>query len=327
MLISEPKQPTCTRLAQSIEIGHDSINNFLGRENFEPRDLYEQTKGHINLTGGIISIDDTVLDKPYSNKTDLIGYYYSGKHHKAVQGINLITLYYTDLTGNSQPINYRLYDPKDNLTKNDYFQKMLDEVLAWGLIPSYITGDSWYSSKENLKHIKHAELGFMFAVKANRTVSIKQGEWLQVQQIDHVPKTGLEVWLKDFGFVTLYRHHFKDQVRHYVKFEPKPKDSEPNSPVFTSLDFEYLHDCHWQIETYHRTIKQCCSIEKFQLRRERKIRNHVFSALMAFVYLKQQLSLGFSSVYAWVSHLFTPVVAQMSRQVADDLFYLNPKFG
>ena len=24
---------------------------------------------------------------------------------------------------------------------------------------------------------------------------------------------------------------------------------------------------------------------------------------------------------------FTPVVAQMSRQVADDLFYLNPKFS
>ena len=55
---------------------------------------------------------------------------------------------------------------------------MLDEVLAWGLIPSYITGDSWYSSKENLKHIKHAELGFMFAVKRQIVrFSIKQGEW------------------------------------------------------------------------------------------------------------------------------------------------------
>ncbi|OAU96457.1 hypothetical protein AO384_0961 [Moraxella catarrhalis] len=53
--------------------------------------------------------------------------------------------------------------------------------------------------------------------------------------------------------------------------------------------------------------------KKFQLRRERKIRNHVFSSLMAFVYLKQQASLGFSSVYAWVSHLFTPVVAQVSK--------------
>ena len=79
MLISEPKQLACTRLAQSIEIGHDSINNFLGRENFEPKDPCDQAVGHINLIGGIISIDVTVLDKPYSNKTDLIGYYYSGK--------------------------------------------------------------------------------------------------------------------------------------------------------------------------------------------------------------------------------------------------------
>ncbi|WP_064620067.1 hypothetical protein [Moraxella veridica] len=65
--------------------------------------------------------------------------------------------------------------------------------------------------------------------------------------------------------------------------------------------------------------------KKFQLHRECKIRNHVFSSLMAFVYLKQQVSLGFSSVYAWVSNLFKPVVAQVSKQVADDLFHLNPK--
>lgn len=117
MLISEPKHPTCTRLAQSIDIGHDSINNFLGRENYEPRDLYDQAIAHINPIGGIISIDDTVLDKPYSNKTDFIGYYDSGKHHKAVKGINLITLYYTDRQGNSQPINHRLYDHKDKISQ------------------------------------------------------------------------------------------------------------------------------------------------------------------------------------------------------------------
>lgn len=74
MLISEPKHPTCTRLAESIDIGHDSINNFIGRENFEALDLYDQAMGQINPLGGIISIDDTVLDKPYSTKPDLIGY-------------------------------------------------------------------------------------------------------------------------------------------------------------------------------------------------------------------------------------------------------------
>ena len=38
-----------------------------------------------------------MLDKPYSDpeKTNLIGYFWSGKHKKAVKGLNLITLYYT----------------------------------------------------------------------------------------------------------------------------------------------------------------------------------------------------------------------------------------
>ncbi|WP_274382490.1 hypothetical protein [Piscirickettsia salmonis] len=38
-----------------------------------------------------------VIDKPYSNaeKTDLIGFFYSGKHHCVVKGVNVITLYYT----------------------------------------------------------------------------------------------------------------------------------------------------------------------------------------------------------------------------------------
>lgn len=108
---------------------------------------------------------------------------------------------YTDRQGNSQPINHRLYDHKDKMTKNDYFQEMLNEVITWEIKPSHITVDSWYSSKENLKHIKKAELGFMFAVKANRTVSIKQDEWLQVQK-------------KSFSFtvsvksVIMYSHHW-----------------------------------------------------------------------------------------------------------------------
>jgi len=50
-----------------------------------------------------------------------------------VKGINLITLYYTDPQGHHQPINYRIYDKTANKTKNDYFQEMFADVLAWGL--------------------------------------------------------------------------------------------------------------------------------------------------------------------------------------------------
>ncbi len=54
---------------------------------------------------------------------------------------------------------------------------MLSEVLAWGLRPIYVTGDSWYSSKENLKFLKKQELGFMIGIAKNRQVSIVKGQY------------------------------------------------------------------------------------------------------------------------------------------------------
>ena len=46
-----------------------------------------------------------------------------------------------------------------------YFQEMLNEVITWEIKPSHITGDSWYSSKENLKHIKKADYGLCLLLK------------------------------------------------------------------------------------------------------------------------------------------------------------------
>ena len=66
------------------------------------------------MFGGTLSVDDSVLDKPYSDpsKADLIANFWSGKHHRIVKGINLITLFYTDIQGLSVPVNYRIYDKK-----------------------------------------------------------------------------------------------------------------------------------------------------------------------------------------------------------------------
>ena len=83
------------------------------------------------------------------------------------------------------------------------------------------------------------------------------GEYGNFQNHELVLPTKLAEKYKHPCLVTLYRHHFKNQVRHYMKFEPKPSDDGPNSSVSTPLNFKYLRNCHWQIETYHRTIKQC----------------------------------------------------------------------
>ena len=66
-LLSDPQYTSCTRLSEIIgNISHDSINRFLDRERFNPEDLFKEVKEQINLVGGILSVDDSVLDKPYS---------------------------------------------------------------------------------------------------------------------------------------------------------------------------------------------------------------------------------------------------------------------
>ena len=92
-LLSEPHSPTCGRLAEVMAISHDSVNRFLLREDYTPRDLFDEVRSGLNLKGGTVSVDDAVLDKPYSQLMAFVGYFWSGKHHRVVKGINLITWY------------------------------------------------------------------------------------------------------------------------------------------------------------------------------------------------------------------------------------------
>jgi hypothetical protein len=36
-------------------------------------------------------LDDTTLDKPYARNIELVHWYWSGKHHRVVAGISLLT--------------------------------------------------------------------------------------------------------------------------------------------------------------------------------------------------------------------------------------------
>ena len=214
-----------------------------------------------------------------------------------MKGINLVTLYYTDLTGRHMPVNYRICDKSEGKTKNDYFREMLIEVLAWGLKPAFVTGDSWYSCVKNLKTIKNHQTGFMFAVEKNRTVSLEKGQWQQVQNLE-IPDDGLDIWLKDFGKVRLFRTTLKDQCRHYAVYLPEDVPFQRN-------DFTLIHDQHWQIDQYHRAIKQVCHIEHFQVRNERPVRNHIFASILSFVYLqKMQIAQEFTNIYQHQREMF-----------------------
>jgi len=300
---------SCVRLSEVMEdISHDSVNRFLLRENYTPQDLFDEVKGELVLEDGIVSVDDSVIDKPYSNpdKSQLIDYFWSGKHKKSVKGINLITLYYTDVLGVSYPINFRLYDKREGKTKNDYFREMVKEVQLWGIEPAWTTGDSWYSSIENLKFLRNEKVGFLFGIANNRQVSREKGQFLQIQKLS-IPESGLMVYLKEFGWVKVFCQNFKNEVRHYIMYQPEEEELRQ----IKRQQFRTIHDTHWQIESFHRVIKQVCNVERFQVRTESAVRTHLFCALQAFSQLQTMRVEGLiDNLYQVSRQLFIPVIRQ-----------------
>jgi hypothetical protein len=321
-LMSEPKSATCTRLAEIMGISHDSVNRFLLREAYEPKDLFNEAMATLNPIGGVLSVDDTTLDKPYSQHMERVGYFWSGKHHHVVKGVNLITLYYTDVQGRHQPVNYRVYDKSEGKTKNDYFRERVTEVLDWGLEPAFATEDSGYSCVANLKTVRNHGMGFLFAVESNRWVSIEKGEWFQVQALD-IPEDGLVVWLRNFGEVKLFRTRLKDPLRHYVVHLP----DVDGLAAFGRDAFLRQHDRHWQIEHYHRMIKQLCHIEHFQVRSKVPILNHLFAALCGYVHLQRmQAADVIRNAYRLRQDLFKDVAAAFVNAFIPGKEHLNPPF-
>jgi len=74
----------------------------------------------------MLILDDSTLDKFYARVMDMVTRHWSGKHRRVVQGINLISLLWTDGMA-CLPCDFRIYDKAhDQLSKNDHFRAMVD---------------------------------------------------------------------------------------------------------------------------------------------------------------------------------------------------------
>ena len=70
-------------------------------------------------------VDDSVQNKQYSRKIELVKKQYSGATHGLVRGLGVVNLVHTD-GQDFYPIDYRIYAPEaDSKTKNDHFREML----------------------------------------------------------------------------------------------------------------------------------------------------------------------------------------------------------
>lgn len=256
---------------------HDAFTRLLHRLEPDTLTLWREAAPQVERQGGVLVVDDSTLDKPYAEKMDLVQRHWSGKHHAVVEGINLITLLWTD-GDRHVPMDYRVYDKAgDALTKNDHFQHLLAAAYARGFQPECVVFDSWYSGLENLKRIRTLGWTWLTRLKANRQVNPDRSGLRPVAQVV-TDAHGTVVHLKGYGLIRLFLIVASNGNREYWA---------TNDLRMTSLTRVRFADFSWTIENYHRGIKQYCGVERAQVRAARAQRNHIGLALRAFLRLEQ----------------------------------------
>lgn len=277
-LLASPSSFTCTEAArvQPQTTAHDSFTRLLTQLEPNPETLWLEARPQLRADDGILVLDDSTLDKPYARHMDLVGWHWSGKHHRAVKGINLLTLLWTD-GDRHVPCDYRLYDKvHDGQSKNDLFGQLLRAAKQRGLQPKCICFDSWYSSLDNLKLIRSLQWHWLTRLKANRKVRVDFAAAQALSTVD-IPAQGRIVHLPGYGSIRVFRVVATNgDTDHWAS-------SDLDLDALTRLKYG---DYSWRIEEYHRGIKQFCGVERCQARRTKAQRNHIGLSLRAFVRLE-----------------------------------------
>lgn len=280
-LIATPKACSATEAArvsavQTSPPAHDAFTRLLHRLEPDPQTLWQEASTQVVREEGILVADDSTLDKPYAQHIALVSRHWSGKHHRVVEGINLITLLWSE-GDRSVPVDYRLYDKAgDGLSKNDHFQAMLHTARQRGFRPQCVVFDSWYASLDNLKLIDGFGWTWLTQLKANRLVNPDRTGLRPVARVQAGPE-GAIVHLKGYGLIRLFTIVTPDG------------DSEwwaTNDLQMRPLTRVRFAGYAWAIEQYHRGLKQFCSVERAQVRAARAQRNHIGLALRAFLRLE-----------------------------------------
>lgn len=239
--------------------------------------LWQEAAGQVERQAGILVVDDSTLDKPYAKKMDLVQRHWSGKHDAVVEGINLITLWWTE-GDRHVPLDYRVYDKAgDTLTKHDHFQALLKTVQERGFTPECVVFDSGYSRLANLKQIRDWGWVWLTRLKANRSVNPDRTGLRPVARVD-ADARGRIVHLKESGLIRLFKIVTPDGDS-----EGWASSDLPMTPGQRIRVAGYS----WTIERYHRGIKQGCGVERAQVRTARAQRNHIGWCLRAFLRLEQ----------------------------------------
>jgi hypothetical protein len=288
-LISTPINYTCSNLAEHLDlVSHDAVSDYLKRERHTARQVWELARHLIDDSpSAFLLLDDSVQDKRYARKIELVKRQYSGNEHGVVAGIGVVNLVHSSgAEGDFYPIDYRIYAPDtDDKTKNDHFRDMFIAAISDKQLEARtVLFDSWYASAANLKLVHRAGRSFYTTLKANRLVSLDTATgYVHLSDIDWTPER-----LKHGVMVRLQKVPFNVRLFKLVATNGDIDWLITNEldSTLTTQAAQDANDVRWQVEELHRGLKQLTGTERCQCRKARSQRSHLACCYHAWLSLK-----------------------------------------
>ncbi len=305
-LLSSFSYTTATGLSIMTEgeISHDKVSKFLNNNLFTGKDLWKKVKPtirKIESEEGVVIIDDTIEEKPYTDENDIVCWHYDHSKGRSVKGINIVTVLYANDQGRI-PLNYEVvrktkivHDKKtgkdkreSEKTKNEMYREIVKQIMRNNVLFKYVLNDVWYASAENMVFVKKdLKKDFIMPIKTNRKVALsrndqRQGRFVTVNTLGLKTGTLLEIYLENVPFpIMLGKQIFKNEDGSQGVLYLVSSDKD--------ITYEQLTEVYkkrWHIEVFHKSLKSNASLCKSQTRIEKTQCNHIFASMYAFFKLE-----------------------------------------
>ena len=329
-LLSSLSATTATGMSRLLngEVSHDQVTRLLSGQKMDSKTWWRIVKPHVRTMQaeeGVISVDDSIVEKPYTDENDLICWHYDHSKGRSLKGINFLTALY-EVAGITLPATFRLVtktetyvDKKSGkekrrsaITKNEHYQAMLQQVVGNQIPFRYVLNDIWFASAENMRFVKlKLEKEFIMALKANRKVALsltdkENGRYQRLDKLEFAEDTLIRIYLPEVPFpLHVLRQVFKNGdgsvgVRYLVTSDlTLPADQLP-----------IIFKRRWKVEEYHRSLKQNASLAKSPTRTETTQTNHFVASMWAFTKLELLKVQTKKNHYALKSHLYLTALQQ-----------------
>jgi hypothetical protein len=329
-LISATQLATVTTASEVLGVSKDKLSRFLGGVElftsnqsvdgveqkkgsvkdhiaFDNQELWKQVKTDVRscetVESAVLIVDDTLIEKPYSEENDIICYHHDHCTGQNIKGINLLNggLYYSNQDLYlpifaeiiSKTIKYTDKDGKEkrkaDINKNELFRNNFNQLMKNHVKIDCTLFDIWYGSVDNFNLINSHKQNYICPLKSNRKLALslgekKQGKWYKLEEITNQlnTQTTLPIWLEScthMSYLTKQVFTNKDgtSVTMYLI---------TNDQNLTKTQIHTIYQRRWKVEEFHKSLKSNLSLEKSPTKHKTSQSNHIFYSITAFFKLE-----------------------------------------